>query len=298
MWAVPADLVPVVAAACGRAIAAAERRRLVAAIESQGLAEDGTRFVAGLEERALAALAEHGEALSTGLTGLVPGLERTVRLGGESRWAVDATLGSRMVVLLTCEGRVVRTRPLGGWTSTRNRYAVAPATEPWDTAEAQAELARRWLAAFGPLSDDPVADLSWWAGWTVGATRKALAAAGEVPAAPAKSRADHPWAALVPSLDPSTMGWRRRDWYLGELGPQLFDTNGNAGPTIWCDGHLVGGWAHRPTGEVVTRLLVDVGRQGAATVEAEADRLQAWLDASGARVRPRFPTPLQKELVA
>jgi hypothetical protein len=298
MWAVPAELVPVVAAACGRAVAAAERRRLVQAVEAQGLARDGGRFVARLEREALEALAELGPALTADLTARRPGLARTVRLGGASKWAVDASLASRVVVLFTCEGKVVRARAHGGWTSTRNRYAVAPPAEPLETDEAQAQLAGRWLAAFGPLSDDPVADLKWWAGWTVAATRRALAAAGAGPTGRAPSAPSGPWAALVPSLDPSTMGWRHRSWYLGDLGPQLFDRNGNAGPAIWCEGRLVGGWAHRPTGEVVTRLLVDVGREGRAEVDAEAARLQAWLDRSGARVRPRFPTPLQKELAA
>jgi hypothetical protein len=297
MWAVPADLVPVVAAACGRAVAAGERRRLVAAIEAQGLAEDGDRFVADLEERTLAALAVRGEALTAELTDDVPGLRgRTVRFGGASRWAADVGLSSRIVLLLTCEGRIVRTRPRGAWTSTQNRYAVAPPVEPMEVADAQAELARRWLAAFGPLSADRVADLRWWAGWTVAATRSALAAAGEVTAPPPPGAA--PWAALVPGLDPTTMGWKDRSWYLGELGPQLFDRNGNAGPAIWWSGRVVGGWAQRPSREVVTRLLVDVGLEGAAAVEAEADRLQRWLDASGAVVRPRFPTPLQRELSA
>ena len=165
-----------------------------------------------------------------------------------------------------------------------------------DTADAQAELARRWLSAFGPVSVDPVGDLKWWAGWTVAATMRALAAAGEVlPADPADAA---PWAALVPGLDPTTMGWKDRSWYLGELGPQLFDRSGNAGPTIWWSGRIVGGWAQRSTGEVVTKLLVDIGRDGRATVDSEAARLQDWLDASGAVVKPRFPTPLHKELLS
>lgn len=295
LWAVPAELVPVVAAACGRAIAADERRKLVGAVEGQGIAADGERFVAALEEQALTALAARGEALTRELAHDVPELKGTVRLGGSSRWATDVGLSSRIVLLLTCEGRVVRTRPRGAWTSTQHRYAVAPpAGVPMDTADARAELARRWLSTFGPASADRTADLRWWTGWTVAATRRALADAGDV--APAEPVDPGPWAALVPSLDPTTMGWKERSWYLGELGPRLFDGNGNAGPAIWYSGRVVGGWAQRPTGEVVTRLLVDVGSDGAAAVEAEAARLQSWLDASGAVVKPRFPTPLQKEL--
>ena len=297
LWAVPAELVPVVAAACGRAIAAAERRKLVSAIEEQGIAPDGHLFVADLEEQTLAALAARGEALTTELTKDVPALKRTVRYGGASKWATDVGLSTRIVVLLTCEGRIVRARPRGTWTSTRHRYALAPpAGEPMETADAQAELARRWLVAFGPVSSDVLGDLKWWAGWTVAATKRALAAAGDV--LPLEPADPGPWAVLVPSLDPTTMGWRDRSWYLGELGPQLFDGNGNAGPTIWSSGRIVGGWSQRPTGEVVTRLLVDIGRDGRAAVDAETARLQDWLDSSGAVVKPRFPTPLQKELAA
>lgn len=105
-----------------------------------------------------------------------------------------------------------------------------------------------------------------------------------------------PWVALLPSLDPTTMGWKERSWYLGDLRPHLFRQRGNAGPTIWMSGRIVGGWAQRVTGEVVTRLLVVIGRDGAAAVEAEVARMQAWLDAGGAIVTPRFPTPLQREL--
>ena len=105
-----------------------------------------------------------------------------------------------------------------------------------------------------------------------------------------------PWAALLPSLDPTTMGWKQRSWYLDELGSRLFDRNGNAGPTIWSCGSVVGGWAQRAGGEVVTRLLLDIGREGREAVTAETARLQDWLDASGTVVKPRFPTPLQREL--
>ena len=60
-----------------------------------------------------------------------------------------------------------------------------------------------------------------------------------------------PYAALLPGLDPTTMGWQDRGWFLGEHAKALFDTNGNAGPTLWWDGRVVGGWAQRRSGEVV-----------------------------------------------
>jgi hypothetical protein len=90
------------------------------------------------------------------------------------------------------------------------------------------------------------------------------------------------------------MGWLERKWFLGEHGPVLFDRTGNAGPTVWWDGHVVGGWAHRKDGEVVLRLLEDVGRDAVAALNKEAARLQSWL--GNIRITPRFRTPLEREL--
>lgn len=76
-------------------------------------------------------------------------------------------------------------------------------------------------------------------------------------------------------------------------------------PTIWCDGRVVGGWAHRwngegTAGEVATRLLEDVGAERTALVAAEAERLTqrlcSWLP--DAVVVPRFRTPVERELSA
>ena len=103
-----------------------------------------------------------------------------------------------------------------------------------------------------------------------------------------------PWAALLPALDPTPMGWRERGWFLGGHGAALFDRSGNIGPTVWWDGGIVGGWAQRPGGEVVFRLLEDPGAEAVAAVTAEAARLQDWL--GPVRVTPRFRTPLEREL--
>ena len=90
------------------------------------------------------------------------------------------------------------------------------------------------------------------------------------------------------------MGWKEREWYLGEHGPALFDRNGNAGPTVWWNARIVGGWARRKDGAIVFRLLEDVGADALRAIDAEAERLERWLD--GAKVLPRFATPLAKEL--
>ena len=136
-----------------------------------------------------------------------------------------------------------------------------------------AGLVERWLRAFGPGT---VADIKWWLGSTVAAARKALADLDAVevdldgqtgyvlPDDLEATAPVEPWAALLPPLDPTTMGWFERDWYLGPHKAQLFDTNGNAGPTAWWDGRIVGGWRQTETGEIDVQLLED-DRQGRAT---------------------------------
>jgi hypothetical protein len=105
-----------------------------------------------------------------------------------------------------------------------------------------------------------------------------------------------PSAALLPGLDPTTMGWKEREWYLSREADRLFDRNGNAGPTIWWDGRVVGGWAQRDDATVAYHLLDDIGAEAAQAVITAAHDLEMWLD--GTRVRPRFRTPLERELTA
>ena len=102
--------------------------------------------------------------------------------------------------------------------------------------------------------------------------------------------------ALLPALDPAPMGWQSRAWYLDPHTPRLFDRTGNVGPTVWWAGRVVGGWAQRASGEVVYRLLEDIGADGSAAGAAQAAALEAWL--GPARVTPRFRTPLERELSA
>jgi hypothetical protein len=311
LFVAPADLVPVIAAACLRTIAPRERRRLERLVQSAGIAPEAAAWIERVERDALAALTRRGEAAGAELSREVPALREPLRFGEGTRWETTTAVTSRLLSVLAAEGRVVRGRPRGSWVSGQYRWAPA---EAWLDAEvvelraeaAEAELARRWLGAFGPGTAE---DLRWWTGWTVKTTRRALAAnaaveveldGGEVgcllPDDAEPARAPEPWAALLPALDPTVMGWLERRWYLGEHGAALFDRNGNAGPTVWWDGRVVGGWGQRPGGEVVFRLLEDVEAEATAAIEAEAARLTAWF--GGTRVTPRFRTPLERELAA
>jgi hypothetical protein len=55
-----------------------------------------------------------------------------------------------------------------------------------------------------------------------------------------------------------------------------------------------GRW-QRGNGEIVVRLLEDVGSEVAREVATQADRLSEWI--GPVRVTPRFRTPLERELV-
>jgi hypothetical protein len=308
MFVLPVEMVPVVQAACTDALVPAQRKRTLTMLESAGI-DDAERHLKELEAATLAAIEEAGEATGAELGKRVPKLGQQLLVGVGTKWEGMVGMTTRVLFLLSCEQKVVRGRPKGGWTSSAYRWSPMsswlPATvKPMPADEARVELCRRWLKAFGPAT---VVDLKWWSGLTLGQVRKALGAldiaevdldgtpgivlADDVEPTPAPE----PWIALLPSLDPTTMGWKHREWYLGAYGKALFDTNGNAGPTVWADGRIIGGWAQRKdTGEVVFRLLEDAGADVATAVEAEAARLTGWLGA--VRVTPRFPTPLQRQL--
>jgi hypothetical protein len=293
------------------AVAANERKKLLALLEQHAVSDDPARWLATVEDKVLAAVEAAGEAAATELTKAVPELTTRVTLAPGTKHAVTTGLSSRVLNLMGMEGLLVGGRPKGRWTSSQHRWAAlvdrlgAPLADI-PVEDARVELVRRWLGRFGPGT---ITDLKWWTGWTMGATRAAVAAldteavelddgtAALVLAGDADPVTDaKPWVALLPGLDPTPMGWKERDWYLGEHKAQVFDSRGNVGPTIWVDGRIAGGWAHLKTGEVVFHLLEDVGTERAGMVEETAVALQEQLGPD--RILPRFPSPLDRHLSA
>ena len=309
MFVVDRDVAAVMDAACTQALAPAERRKLVQLVEQQGHASDGAKWLRRVEKLTMRALDELGEATATELSKAVPELKLKVAMGVGKTWGADVGISTRVLFLLATEGRIVRARPKGSWISSQYRWAT---TERWigpfpdlDRTAARAELVRRWLHTFGPGT---LADVSWWTGWGSGDTRAALDGVGAVeveletgaepgyllPDDLTPDRAPKAWVAFLPALDPTVMGWKQRDWYLDRHAPQLFDRNGNAGPTVWASGQVVGGWAQRSDGTVAVEMLADATRPFATMIDREAQALTEWL--SGTRVTPRFRTPIEKAL--
>lgn len=308
MFVVTRDFAPVMDAACTKLLAPPEQRRLAKMVEDQGLADDGDAWVAGVCDATVAALHERGEAVAADLREDVPELNLKLSFGEGKKWAGQVGLSTRILFLLATEGRIVRARPRGTWLSSLYRWAP---TADWigqplptiDKDVAQAELLRGWLAQFGPGT---MTDLKWWTGWTVRDTKRAMQAVGAVEVELAEDAGfvlpgdldpvepNTPWAALLPGLDPTPMGWKDRDWFLGGHAADLFDRNGNIGPTVWVNGRIVGGWGQLPDGSVVATFLEDVMKEERRLVEVERHRLQMWL--ADTVVTPRFRTPLEKSL--
>jgi Winged helix DNA-binding domain len=310
LFVLPLELAAIVQAACTEAIARTQRRRYAKLIEEGGIAEDGEQWLDEAAEATFAALEARGQAFGNELSREVPALREKIHYGEGKTWAGSVSMTSWVLFQLAAERRVVRARPRGGWTG--SQWSWVPATawlaEPLahhDPEAARAELAGCWLRSYGPAL---VEDLKWWSGWSLTHTRAALAAAGAVevqldgaagvalPDDDDSTPAAEPRAVLLPGLDPTVMGWKERGWYLGAHGPALFDSAGNAGPSVWWKGRVVGGWAQRKDGEIVFRLLEDVGADATAAVEADAEQLAAWIGET--QTLPRFRTPLERELTA
>ncbi|HTJ34270.1 MAG TPA: winged helix DNA-binding domain-containing protein [Dactylosporangium sp.] len=303
MFVVPTGFAATVQAAATRAIAADQRKLLLRHLAEAGGGQDAA-WLSDVEESTYEALRRRGTATAAQLAADEPRL-RTLLVFPQGNQYVT----SRLLFLLAADGRIVRGRPLGTWISSQYAWSCAAdwLPEPMpdlDPAHARTELARAWLARFGPAT---AADLKWWTGWTMTHARAALRAleavevtldGGEtgyvLPDDTAPVPSPGPWVALLPSLDPTVMGFQSRMWYLGSHAPTLFDRTGNAGPTVWADGRIIGGWAQRQTGEVAFELVEDVPAATRHAVSAAARELSGWL--GDARVTPRFRAPLERKL--
>ncbi|MGU3434993.1 winged helix DNA-binding domain-containing protein [Actinomycetes bacterium M1A6_2h] len=309
MFVIATDDVPLVHAAASVGVARTMRARLktqVTKLPTEPVVDDVDTWLAELERETLEALRNAGTATGAELSAAVPGLRTALLPTTDKVYDVKQNVTSQVLVMLAAEGHMVRTEPRGAWTSRHHTWAPMELWLPGGVAEldeaaAREELARRWLQVFGPATFD---DLQWWTGWNKTQTRIALSTLDTVDVelqegdgimlADTHFPRKKPGTVLLPSLDPTPMGWKRRAWYLGDHGPKLFDTFGNIGPTIWSDGRIVGGWSVSSSGEVLTELFEDIGTDATAAVDIETERLTTLLD--GTPIVPSFPTPTEKRL--
>lgn len=310
LWVVhTADLSAVQAAASDR-VAATERKRLIGDVEKSGIAADGEAWLELAAAAVRGHLSEGSFANTATLRASLPELAGDWDPAPGKTWGGSTPVAPRVLTVLSAQGHLLRGPNDGTWTTSRPRWAAAAHWLPEPASalaadNARAALLRAWLHTFGPAT---ATDVKWWFGQTLTWARAGLRSIEAVEVA-LEGSADTgyvlpddvddappagPWGALLPGLDPTVMGWQSRDWYLGPHAGELFDRSGNAGPTVWWDGRVVGAWGQDTDGRVQLEYVEDVSASARKTLQRKASDLTDWLD--GVRVKPRFPSPLSTQL--
>lgn len=299
---------------------AAEVRALQAILVQAGICheDEAPACLQGLQRRVLGAIAARETSTVRDLGQAVPELAARVRHSAGRAYEGEFSVGSRLIPVLCAQGLLVRTRPQGTWRSNLYEYALLsrwlPQIDPSSVAppEAQAWLVRRYLAAFGPATPD---DIQWWTGFARGEmegalrslqpalARVALAGLGDgflmlaedlrqlrhfaLPAAP--------YVSLLPGLDPYIMGYRDRRRFLApEHQAKVFDRAGNAMPTVWTGGRVVGVWRERTDGSIAYGLFAPVKPAEEALLSQEVRQRERFY--AGEFIPARTSTPFFRAL--
>lgn len=301
----PRDLLPAAWGSAAARVAVQQRAQLARDVVKGGIAADGEAWVVEQTAAVHDLLRTGGPRTTMQLRAALPALEARLTYSEGKSYAAEGPIAPRVLTTLAASGVILRGENDGGWKTSRPLWTAVedwltpmPAVLPED--EAYAVLIRSWLRTFGPGTED---DVVWWLGATKAAVRKALTQlaavevlldSGEVgyvlPDDLAEIAMPSPWAALLPALDPTTMGWKGRGWYLGPHAGALFDRNGNGGPTAWWNGRIVGGWRQEPDGTVVVVPAEPLPKTAAKALEARPAALTAWFD--GEVVNSIYQSPL------
>lgn len=299
LFAFPRDLLPAALGSASARVAGPLRRTLVKEAQAAGLAADGEAWLTEAA-RDICDLIERERPVTAAQvrTGLPHLAARTARSPG-TKWGGEFPIAPRILALLGAEGLLVRAENAGHWRLNKPTWTtmaswLGEAVESGESAAGYAELVRRWLWSFGPGTE---ADLVWWLGATKSAVRTALADLEAVPVlldgdrtgyllpddpaldGPEADGDAEPWAALLPALDPTTMGYREREFYLDPAHvPYLFDSVGNGGSTAWWNGRIVGSWVQDDDARVRVMPRVELPAHATRALHVEADRLTEWLD--------------------
>jgi hypothetical protein len=307
----PRDLLPAAWGSASARVAGTIGARLAKEVENAGVATDGAAWLEAARRAVRTRLADGAELDARTLREELPEIADRIDIAVGKSYGANVALAPRVLTQLAVEAELVRGRNAGHWRTSRPQWTLmerwlGERPAPLEAHAGWAELVRRWLATFGPGTAE---DLRWWLGATAAIVRRALSDVEAVevslddgttgwllpddtdPEPPVE-----PWAALLPVLDATVMGWKERGFLLGEHGDVLFDGNGNAGTTAWWDGRAVGCWVQDAAGAVHVELLQDPGPAGRAALAVEAARLEAWL--GGVRVGTVYPSPAMKRGLA
>jgi len=292
LFVFPRELLPAAWGSASARVATSERKRIAKAIAAGGIAPDGEAWLDAARDATLARLAA-GPATTAELRAEVPELAGMVGGTTDKTWDRPVSVAPWVLTHLGLEGKALRGRNAGHWRLNKPTWTTAEdwlgvVDEPLGQDAGYAALVHRWLTTFGPGS---TADIQWWLGSTKTAVTRALADLGAVEVelddgttgwvhpSDEDTGPVEPWAALLPTLDPTVMGWKSRGFYLPpEHVPYLFDTNGNAGTTAWWDGRIVGCWVQDEVGRVTVITWGRLTARQRKLLDAEAERLTAFLD--------------------
>lgn len=305
LFTFPRDLLPAAWSSASARVANTEGARMAKDVVKAGIAVDGNDWLDRARAEVLTLLTDAPEGLSAlEVRQAVPMIDVKVEGSAGEIWSAPRVLTHLGATADIMRGnntaRFPVSRPL--WTLTRHWLDDAPTD--LESADGYREIVRRWLHSFGPGTED---DIVWWLGSTKTVVRAALAELEAVavsldsgdtgwllPDDVATVSDPGPWAALLPVLDPTIMGWKNRDFYLGPHRNQLFDTRGNAGTTAWVDGRVVGCWIQDAAGVVHVRVLESVSADAQRALDAEAVRLTEWL--GGVRIGTGYVSQAMKNL--
>jgi hypothetical protein len=306
LFVFPRDLLPAALSAPSERVAQQEAGKLVKDLRSGGITDDGAAWLDAARVAVLQKLAGRRELSAKDLR------ESLAELSGQVHWYAHKPYGSvqhiapRVLTWMGASGDLVRGHNGSHWRVNRNLWARM---DEWldepvahvDARQGYAQLVERYLRAFGPVTET---DLVWWFGATKAAMRQALSDLRAVQVRLERAQLGwvlpddvdpeppvEPWAALLPALDPTALGWKERGFYLSpQFYSAIFDWSGNCGTTAWWDGQIVGAYVQDDTGQIELIVPRDPGRTGWAALQDEADRLGEWLD--GDKISALYKSPL------
>ena len=306
LFVFPRDLLSAAVSSASARVARQEEAKLITDLERSGITADGSSWLAAAREAVLRRLAGGAEVGARELREGLVELAGQVSMYENKPYGAVLHVAPRVLTWLSATGEVVRGRNAGHWRISRPLWArmddwLGAPISRCEVREGYSELVGRYLRTFGPVTER---DLVWWFGAPKSAMRQALSDLAAVQVRLERAPTGwvlpddvdpepptEPWAALLPALDATTMGWKDRDFYVDpDFASAVFDPAGNAGTTAWWDGQIVGAYVQDGAGRIELIVPRDPGPAGRAALQVEAERLGDWLD--GDKVSALYKSPM------
>ncbi|MCT1367225.1 winged helix DNA-binding domain-containing protein [uncultured Kocuria sp.] len=308
LFAFPREFVPAALGAPSARVATTQYKRLVKEIAATGAIPHPEAWLESAREAVLAFLSGGREHQQSELRALVPEISGTMTVNAGTKYEAESHIAPRLVTWMGAEGDIVRAHGASHWRVNRFGWArmdewLGSVQERPSERDSYKQLVEAYLRGHGPATER---DLTWWFGSTKSAMRRALADVEAVEVQLERGATGwvlpddvepvdpvDPWAALLPALDPASLGWKDRDFYLdADFSGSVYDWAGNPGTTAWWDGRIVGSFVQDAAGVVELILGSDPGRVARRELENQARRLEEWLD--GERVTAIYKAPITK----